>query len=217
VTSGPGSEGLVVMASSVALRAGASTLSLSQCSSSNRNASRQKVAPVRAAAMTSQFSGRSIAPSFGNSSFTKNEVLADCNAKKMGLEKAAMGRAQMMIQPQSYLTVADNSGAKQLMCIRVLGGSSQRYAGIGDVVVAVVKDAMPNMALKKSEIVRAVIVRTRHGIRRESGMRIRFDDNAAVIINAEGNPRGTRVFGPVARELRDKNYLKIVSLAPEVL
>lgn len=124
---------------------------------------------------------------------------------------------QMMIQPQSYLTVADNSGAKQLMCIRVLGGSSQRYAGIGDVVVAVVKDAMPNMALKKSEIVRAVIVRTRHGIRRESGMRIRFDDNAAVIINAEGNPRGTRVFGPVARELRDKNYLKIVSLAPEVL
>lgn len=124
---------------------------------------------------------------------------------------------QMMIQSQSYLTVADNSGAKQLMCIRVLGGSNQRYAGIGDVVVAVVKDAMPNMALKKSEIVRAVIVRTRHGVRRESGMRIRFDDNAAVIINAEGNPRGTRVFGPVARELREKNYLKIVSLAPEVL
>eukprot|EP00243_Klebsormidium_subtile_P004218 TRINITY_DN18039_c0_g1_i1.p1 TRINITY_DN18039_c0_g1~~TRINITY_DN18039_c0_g1_i1.p1 ORF type:complete len:206 (+),score=32.06 TRINITY_DN18039_c0_g1_i1:159-776(+) len=205
------------MASSLALRAGASTLSLSQTGCSNRTAQKQNVAPVRATPLMSQFSGASVAPSFAQSSFTRNEVMADCNAKKMGIERAAMGRTQMMIQVQSYVTVADNSGAKQLMCIRVLGGSNQRYAGIGDVIVAVVKDAMPNMALKKSEIVRAVIVRTRHGVRRESGMRIRFDDNAAVIINAEGNPRGTRVFGPVARELREKNYLKIVSLAPEVL
>ena len=102
------------------------------------------------------------------------------------------------------------------MCIRVLGGN-RRYAGVGDVVIAVVKDALPNMATKKSDVVRAVIVRTRKGLQRESGMSIRFDDNAAVIINAEGNPRGTRVFGPVARELRDKGYMKIVSLAPEVL
>ncbi len=121
-----------------------------------------------------------------------------------------------MIQQETYLNVADNSGARKLMCIRVLGGN-RRYAGVGDVVVAVVKDALPNMATKKSDVVRAVIVRTRKGLRRESGMSIRFDDNAAVIINAEGNPRGTRVFGPVARELRDKGYMKIVSLAPEVL
>lgn len=121
-----------------------------------------------------------------------------------------------MIQQESYLNVADNSGARKLMCIRVLGGN-RRYAGVGDIVIAVVKDALPNMAVKKSDIVRAVIVRTRKGLRRESGMSIRFDDNAAVIINAEGNPRGTRVFGPVARELRDKNFTKIVSLAPEVL
>jgi large subunit ribosomal protein L14 len=102
------------------------------------------------------------------------------------------------------------------MCIRVLGGN-RRYAGVGDVVIAVVKDALPNMATKKSDVVRAVIVRTRKGLRRQSGMSIRFDDNAAVIINPEGNPRGTRVFGPVARELREKGYMKIVSLAPEVL
>lgn len=121
-----------------------------------------------------------------------------------------------MIQQESYLNVADNSGAKRLMCIRVLGGN-RRYANVGDVIIAVVKDAMPNMAIKKSDIVRAVVVRTRKGLRRESGMSIRFDDNAAVIINADGNPRGTRVFGPVARELRDKNYTKIVSLAPEVI
>lgn len=121
-----------------------------------------------------------------------------------------------MIQQESYINVADNSGARKLMCIRVLGGN-RRYAGVGDIVIAVVKDALPNMAVKKSDIVRAVIVRTRKGLRRESGMSIRFDDNAAVIINAEGNPRGTRVFGPVARELRDKNFTKIVSLAPEVL
>ncbi|MBF2026469.1 MAG: 50S ribosomal protein L14 [Oscillatoriales cyanobacterium C42_A2020_001] len=122
-----------------------------------------------------------------------------------------------MIQPQSYLNVADNSGARKLMCIRVLGGGNRRYAGIGDIVVAVVKDAIPNMAVKKSDVVMAVIVRTRKTLRRESGMSIRFDDNAAVIINKDKNPRGTRVFGPVARELRDKEFTKIVSLAPEVL
>jgi len=102
------------------------------------------------------------------------------------------------------------------MCIRVLGGN-RRYAGVGDVIIAVVKDALPNMAVKKSDVVEAVIVRTRHHITRDSGMTIRFDDNAAVIINKDGNPRGTRVFGPVARELRDKSFTKIVSLAPEVL
>lgn len=122
-----------------------------------------------------------------------------------------------MIQQESVLNVADNSGARKLMCIRVLGGGNRRYARIGDVIIAVVKDAAPNMAVKKSDVVRAVVVRTRKGLRRESGMSIRFDDNAAVIINPEGNPRGTRVFGPVARELRDKNFTKIVSLAPEVL
>lgn len=121
-----------------------------------------------------------------------------------------------MIQQESYLNVADNSGARKLMCIRVLGGN-RRYANVGDVIIAVVKDAIPNMAIKKSDVVRAVVVRTRKGLRRNSGMSIRFDDNAAVIINPEGNPRGTRVFGPVARELRDKNFTKIVSLAPEVL
>ena len=122
-----------------------------------------------------------------------------------------------MIQAQTMLNVADNSGARKLMCIRVLGGGNRRYAGIGDQIIAVVKDATPNMGVKRSDVVRAVIVRTKKGLRRESGMSIRFDDNAAVIINPEGNPRGTRVFGPVARELRDKNYTKIVSLAPEVL
>jgi large subunit ribosomal protein L14 len=122
-----------------------------------------------------------------------------------------------MIQQESYLNVADNSGARKLMCIRVVGGGNRRYAGIGDVIVAVVKDATPNMAVKKSDVVKAVVVRTKHTVRRDSGMSIRFDDNACVLINADGNPRGTRVFGPVARELRDKNYMKIVSLAPEVL
>jgi len=121
-----------------------------------------------------------------------------------------------VIQQESYLNVADNSGARKIMCIRVLGGN-RRYASVGDVIIGVVKDASPNMAIKKSDLVRAVIVRTRKGLRRESGMSIRFDDNAAVIVNQDGNPRGTRVFGPVARELRDKNYTKIVSLAPEVL
>jgi large subunit ribosomal protein L14 len=122
-----------------------------------------------------------------------------------------------MIQPQSYLNVADNSGARKLMCIRVLGSSNRKYANIGDMIIAVVKEAVPNMPLKKSEVVRAVIVRTCKGIKRNNGMILRFDDNAAVVVNQEGNPRGTRVFGPVARELRDFNFTKIVSLAPEVL
>ena len=122
-----------------------------------------------------------------------------------------------MIQPQSYLAVADNSGAKKLMCIRVLGVNEKQSGSIGDVIIAVVKEALPNMTLKRSDIVRAVIVRTCRGIRRPNGMSIRFDDNAAVIINKEGNPRGSRVFGPVARELRDRNFTKIVSLAPEVV
>ena len=121
-----------------------------------------------------------------------------------------------MIQPQSYLSVADNSGARKLMCIQVLGDNRQ-YASIGDIIVAVVKDAIPNMPIKKSDVVRAIIVRTSKIIRRTDGMYIRFDDNAAVIVNPENNPRGTRVFGPVAREIRDKNFSKIVSLAPEVL
>lgn len=122
-----------------------------------------------------------------------------------------------MIQQESYLNVADNSGAKKLLCIRVVGGGNRVYGGVGDVIVATVKDAIPNMPVKKSDVVKAVIVRTRKSIRRPSGMTIAFDDNAAVLINQDGNPRGTRVFGPVARELRDKNFTKIVSLAPEVL
>ena len=113
--------------------------------------------------------------------------------------------------------VADNSGARKLMCIRVLGGNQKQSANIGDIIIAVVKDAIPNMPLKKSDVVRAVIVRTCKGIKRENGTFIRFDENAAVIINKEGNPRGTRVFGPVARELRDSSFTKIISLAPEVL
>ena len=122
-----------------------------------------------------------------------------------------------MIQTQSYLNVADNSGARKIMCIRVLGTSNPLYASIGDVIIGVVKDASPNMAVKRSDIVRAVIVRTKQTIRRIDGMSIRFDDNAAVIINPENNPRGTRVFGPIARELREKNFAKIISLAPEVV
>jgi large subunit ribosomal protein L14 len=121
-----------------------------------------------------------------------------------------------MIQPQTMLTVADNTGAKKLMCIRVLG-NNRKYANVGDVIIGVVKDALPNMAVKQSNVVRAVVVRTRNNIKRSDGMVLRFDDNAAVIINAENNPRGTRVFGPIARELRDKDFTKIVSLAPEVL
>lgn len=121
-----------------------------------------------------------------------------------------------MIYPQTMLTVADNTGAKKVMCIRVLGGN-KKYAKIGDTIIAVVKEAIPNMPVKRSDIVRAIVVRTKKTIRRSDGMYIRFDDNAAVLVNAENNPRGTRVFGPVAREIRDKNFSKIVSLAPEVL
>lgn len=121
-----------------------------------------------------------------------------------------------MIQPQTYLNVADNTGAKKIMCIRVLG-NNRKYAKIGDIIIGVVKDATPNMPVKRSEIVKAVIVRTRKTITRVDGMNIRFDDNAVVIINNENNPRGTRVFGPVAREIRDKNFIKIASLAFEVL
>jgi len=121
-----------------------------------------------------------------------------------------------MIQPQTYLTVADNTGAKNLMCIRVLG-NNRKYANVGDIIIGVVKDAIPNMAVKRSSIVRAVVVRTRKTIQRNDGMSIRFDDNAAVIINAENNPRGTRVFGPVAKEIREKSFTKIISLANEVI
>ncbi len=122
-----------------------------------------------------------------------------------------------MIQQQTRLNCADNTGARELLCIRVLGGSNRRYASVGDVIVAAVKDALPNMPVKKSEVVRAVIVRVRNNVRRQDGSTIRFDDNAAVIIQKDGNPKGTRVFGPIARELRDKNFTKIISLAPEVL
>ena len=121
-----------------------------------------------------------------------------------------------MIQQETYLQVADNSGAKRIQCIRGLG-SNRRYAHVGDVIVATVKDALPNMGVKKSEVVKAVIVRTKATLRRNTGNSIRFDDNAAFLINEDKNPKGTRVFGPVARELRDKNYTKIVSLAPEVI
>ena len=122
-----------------------------------------------------------------------------------------------MIQMQTYLKVADNTGAKELMCIRVLGGSRRRYANIGDVVVASVKKAAPGGMVKKGDVVKAVIVRSVKGVRREDGTYIRFDENAAVIVKEDKNPRGTRIIGPVARELRDKDYLKILSLAPEVL
>jgi len=121
-----------------------------------------------------------------------------------------------MIYPQTILNVADNTGAKKVMCIRVLGGN-RKYAKIGDTIIGVVKEALPNMLIKRSDIVRAIIVRTSKTIRRQDGMSIRFDDNAVVIVNLENNTKGTRVFGPVAREIRDKNFSKIVSLAPEVL
>ena len=122
-----------------------------------------------------------------------------------------------MVQMQTYLKVADNTGAKEIMCIRVLGGSRRRYANIGDVIVASVKKAAPGSAVKKGDVVKAVIVRSAKGVRREDGTYNRFDENAAVLIKEDQNPRGTRIFGPVARELREKNYLKILSLAPEVL
>jgi large subunit ribosomal protein L14 len=122
-----------------------------------------------------------------------------------------------VIQQQSYLKVADNTGAKEIMCIRVLGGSRRRYANIGDVIVASVKKATPGGTVKKGDVVKAVVVRSAKGLRRADGTYIRFDENAAVIIREDKNPRGTRIFGPVARELRDKDYTKILSLAPEVL
>ena len=122
-----------------------------------------------------------------------------------------------MIQPQTRLKVADNSGAKEIMCIRVLGGSSRKFAGIGEVIVASVKTATPGGTVKKKDVVKAVVVRTVSETTRPDGSHIRFDDNAAVIINDDKQPRGTRIFGPVARELREKDYMKIVSLAPEVL
>ena len=122
-----------------------------------------------------------------------------------------------MIQQESGLTVADNSGARKIKCIRVLGGTRRRYAGVGDVIVATVKDAIPNAGIKKGTVVKAVVVRTAKESRRRDGTYIRFDDNAAVIIDDNGEPRGTRIFGPVGRELREKQYMKIVSLAPEVL
>ncbi len=122
-----------------------------------------------------------------------------------------------MVQQQSRLRVADNTGAKEIMCIRCLGGSHRKYAQIGDLIIASVKDATPGGVVKKGEVVKAVIVRTKKGTRRSDGSYLKFDENAAVIIRDDGNPRGTRIFGPVARELREKNYMKILSLAPEVL
>jgi large subunit ribosomal protein L14 len=121
-----------------------------------------------------------------------------------------------MIQSQTILTVADNTGARKIMCIKVLG-NNRKYARIGDVIIGVVKNSIPNMSIKRSDIVRAIIVRTRKMIKRKDGMFVRFDDNAVIIVNLENNPKGTRVFGPIAREIREKKFSKIVSLAPEVL
>ena len=122
-----------------------------------------------------------------------------------------------MIQVESYLKVADNTGAKEIHCIRVLGGSRRKYGNIGDIIVASVRKAAPGGTVKKGEVVKAVIVRTKRGVRREDGSYVRFDENAAVIIKEDHNPRGTRIFGPVARELREKDFMKILSLAPEVI
>lgn len=122
-----------------------------------------------------------------------------------------------MVQQESKLKVADNTGAKELLCIRCVGGSHRRYANIGDIIVASVKSAIPGGIVKKGDVVKAVVVRTKKGVRRQDGSYLKFDENAAVIIKEDGNPRGTRIFGPVARELRDNNYTKILSLAPEVL
>ena len=122
-----------------------------------------------------------------------------------------------MIQQESYLKVADNTGAKEIHCIRVLGGSKRKYGNIGDVIVASVRKAAPGGTVKKGEVVKAAIVRSKRGVRREDGTYVRFDENAAVLIKEDKNPRGTRIFGPVARELREKDYMKILSLAPEVI
>lgn len=126
-------------------------------------------------------------------------------------------RKKDMIQPQTYLNVADNSGARELMCIRIIGASNRRYAYIGDIVVAVIKKAVPNSSLERSQVIRAVIVRTCKELKRRNGIIIKYDDNAAVLIDKEGNPKGTRIFSAIARELRQLNFTKIVSLAPEVL
>ena len=133
------------------------------------------------------------------------------------VEKAKKGGAVRMIQQESYLKVADNTGAKEIKCIRVLGGSKVKYGNIGDVIVASVRKSTPGGQVKKGEVVKAVIVRSAKGVRRADGTYVRFDDNAAVLIKDDKNPRGTRIFGPVARELRDKDYMKILSLAPEVI
>ena len=133
------------------------------------------------------------------------------------IEKAKSGGADKMVQQETRLRVADNTGAKEILCIRVMGGSTRRYANIGDVIVASVKDATPGGVVKKGDVVKAVVVRTVKGARRKDGSYIRFDENAAVIIKDDKTPRGTRIFGPVARELREKQFMKIVSLAPEVL
>ncbi len=122
-----------------------------------------------------------------------------------------------MIQPESRLRVADNSGARELLCLKVLGSSRKRYAHVGDVIIATVKEAIPDGMVKKGEVVKAIVVRTKRELRREDGTYIKFDENAAVIIDETDNPKGTRIFGPVTRELRDKNHMKIISLAPEVL
>ena len=122
-----------------------------------------------------------------------------------------------MVQMESYLKVADNTGAKEIHCIRVLGGSKRKYGNIGDIIVASVRKAAPGGTVKKGDVVKAVIVRTKRGVRREDGTYVRFDENAAVIIKEDKNPRGTRIFGPVARELREKDFMKILSLAPEVI
>jgi large subunit ribosomal protein L14 len=122
-----------------------------------------------------------------------------------------------VIQPQTRLRVADNSGAREIMCIRVLGGSARRWGSVGDIIIAAVKSAQPNAGVKKGDVVRAVIVRTAQEYGRQDGSHIKFDDNAAVLINPQGNPRGTRIFGPVGRELRERQFMRIVSLAPEVL
>jgi large subunit ribosomal protein L14 len=122
-----------------------------------------------------------------------------------------------VIQQQTRLKVADNSGAREIMCIRVLGGSGRKYGSVGDIIIASVKSAQPNAGVKKGDVVRAVVVRTAQGYGRQDGSHIKFDDNAAVLINVAGNPRGTRIFGPVARELRERQYMRIVSLAPEVI
>ena len=122
-----------------------------------------------------------------------------------------------MVQMESYLKVADNTGAKEIHCIRVLGGSKRKYGNIGDIIVASVRKAAPGGTVKKGEVVKAVIVRSKRGLRREDGFYVRFDENAAVIIKEDKNPRGTRIFGPVARELRDREFMKILSLAPEVI